>query len=245
MAFPATLPSYTITTGSESPNTAGGGTGLSGLLNAFETDITGLGTKLGTGASTPSNGVVLAGNGSGTSAWVSPETALSALADNTTADVSTTKHGLVPKAPNDTTKYLRGDGTWATAPYDIRWGASITSPADATTYYNQYGSANSSSESFGRLYIAIPGTITSVYINAFTSGTVGTTETGTLALRLNNTTETSISTAVVHDSGVHNYTVNGLSIALVAGDYITPKFTTPTWVTNPGFISVAITIRVN
>lgn len=35
------------------------------------------------------------------------------LADNTTNDVSTTKHGLVPKAPNDTTKFLRGDATWA------------------------------------------------------------------------------------------------------------------------------------
>ena len=37
------------------------------------------------------------------------------LADNTTNDVSTTKHGFVPKAPNDTAKYLRGDGTWAVA----------------------------------------------------------------------------------------------------------------------------------
>lgn len=37
------------------------------------------------------------------------------LADNTTNDVSITKHGFVPKAPNDTTKFLRGDGTWATA----------------------------------------------------------------------------------------------------------------------------------
>lgn len=35
------------------------------------------------------------------------------LADNTTNDVSTTKHGYVPKAPNDTTKFLRGDATWA------------------------------------------------------------------------------------------------------------------------------------
>jgi hypothetical protein len=37
------------------------------------------------------------------------------FSDNTTNDVSTTKHGLVPKAPNDTTKFLRGDGTWNTA----------------------------------------------------------------------------------------------------------------------------------
>jgi hypothetical protein len=34
------------------------------------------------------------------------------LADNTINDVSTTKHGFVPKAPNDSKKYLAGDGTW-------------------------------------------------------------------------------------------------------------------------------------
>ena len=33
--------------------------------------------------------------------------------DITTNDVSTTKHGFTPKAPNDTTKFLRGDATWA------------------------------------------------------------------------------------------------------------------------------------
>lgn len=35
------------------------------------------------------------------------------LSDNTTNDVSTAKHGFTPKAPNDTTKFLRGDATWA------------------------------------------------------------------------------------------------------------------------------------
>ena len=35
------------------------------------------------------------------------------LANNTTQDVSITKHGYVPIAPNDTSKFLRGDGTWA------------------------------------------------------------------------------------------------------------------------------------
>jgi len=32
--------------------------------------------------------------------------------DNTDLNVSTSKHGLCPKAPNDTTKFLRGDGAW-------------------------------------------------------------------------------------------------------------------------------------
>ncbi len=35
------------------------------------------------------------------------------LSDNSTADVSTSRHGLVPKAPNDAAKFLRGDGAWA------------------------------------------------------------------------------------------------------------------------------------
>jgi len=36
------------------------------------------------------------------------------LSDVTTLNVSTSKHGYVPKAPNDTAKFLRGDATWAT-----------------------------------------------------------------------------------------------------------------------------------
>lgn len=42
--------------------------------------------------------------------------AMQTLADNTTQDVTTSKHGYVPKAPNDTTKFLRGDGSWNTVP---------------------------------------------------------------------------------------------------------------------------------
>lgn len=34
--------------------------------------------------------------------------------DITTNDVSITKHGFAPKAPNNTTQYLRADATWAT-----------------------------------------------------------------------------------------------------------------------------------
>lgn len=35
------------------------------------------------------------------------------LADNTTDDVNTARHGFAPKAPNDATKYLDGTGAWS------------------------------------------------------------------------------------------------------------------------------------
>ena len=45
-------------------------------------------------------------------AGVVKETDLS-LADNTTANTSTSAHGLAPKLPNDSSKYLNGAGNWA------------------------------------------------------------------------------------------------------------------------------------
>lgn len=56
------------------------------------------------------------------------------LANTTTNDVSTAKHGFVPVAPNDSTKFLRGDATWA-AP---------TVPAYTLLYSNTGSSANNS-----------------------------------------------------------------------------------------------------
>jgi len=53
------------------------------------------------------------------------------LADVTTLDVSTTKHGFVPKAPNDTSKVLRGDATWAVVSASALLGSvttAVTSP---------------------------------------------------------------------------------------------------------------------
>ncbi len=46
-------------------------------------------------------------------AWGQVTEAMQLLADNTTADVTTSAHGYTPKAPNDTTKFLRGDASWA------------------------------------------------------------------------------------------------------------------------------------
>lgn len=67
--FPASLPSFTITAGSETANGAAAGLGLSGLLNSFEGEITAVATKVGTGSSVPAAATLLYGTGAGTSAW--------------------------------------------------------------------------------------------------------------------------------------------------------------------------------
>lgn len=60
--------------------------------------------------------------------------------DVTTNDVSITKHGFVPKAPNDTTKFLRGDGTWATAGGGITVGTTaVTSGTDGRVFFQAGG----------------------------------------------------------------------------------------------------------
>lgn len=53
------------------------------------------------------------GSASAAPVWAQVADADLATSDIATNDVSTTKHGFVPKAPNDTTKFLRGDATWA------------------------------------------------------------------------------------------------------------------------------------
>lgn len=66
--FPTSVPTYIVTAGADTANAAGG-TGLSGLLNAFEIDVTALATKLGTGNSAATINKVLIGTGPGTTAW--------------------------------------------------------------------------------------------------------------------------------------------------------------------------------
>lgn len=74
-------------------------------VNRINDKLTGVDT--GVTLSSPALSGTVTGNGT------IPEAVLS-ISDNTTKDVSTSAHGFVPKAPNDTTKFLRGDATWAT-----------------------------------------------------------------------------------------------------------------------------------
>ena len=71
----------------------------------------------------------------------------------------------------------------------------------------------------------------------FFTYTAGTTETSTASIRLNNTTDTTISSAVNLSSNPYAVSNTSLNVAVVAGDYIEIKWVTPTWVTNPTGVS--------
>ena len=52
--------------------------------------------------------------------------------DITTNNVSTSKHGFAPKAPNDSKKYLDGTGTWTSLPCEIQLACSDETTALTT-----------------------------------------------------------------------------------------------------------------
>ena len=58
------------------------------------------------------------------------------LSDVTTADVSTSAHGFTPKAPNNTTQFLRADATWATPVVPILGNEGALVYRNATQTFN-------------------------------------------------------------------------------------------------------------
>lgn len=157
------------------------------------------------------------------------------LADNVTNNVGTAKHGFCPKAPNDTTKFLRGDASWAVPP-SLGYALSLTSltfnPLDGTTYYfGNTGRAPQNSEAKARVYIPKAGTITIARILAYCD-VVASSEQVSVYVRKNGTTDTLIQTAYL-DSANNTFINTSLGVSVAAGDYIEIKIVCPTFGTNP------------
>lgn len=117
--------------------------------------------------------------------------------------------------------------------YTLFANAPTLNPADATTYYwgAPFTVTTGTVANSRRVYVPRSGTIKSIYL----SGTVttGSNESVSFYLRLNNTTDTTISTAVDMSASPFTANITGLSVSVVAGDYFEIKEITPTWVTNP------------
>jgi len=120
----------------------------------------------------------------------------------------------------------------------------IFSPVAGTTYYGG-GAANANSTTTAatkRLYIPKTGTIKSCY--GFFNQTASVSgNTGTLNIRLNNTTDTAVGSAQAHNTNPTIYSSTSLSIAVTQGDYIEFKWTCPA-TTAPTNISTSFIIYI-
>lgn len=125
-------------------------------------------------------------------------------------------------------------GVVTTGPHQIALGSGpAVNPGDASTFYS--GSLMSSSQvaDVQRFYFQRIGTITKARLFVRIAGTLGTTEAVAAYIRVNNTTDTTISTSL--DFSATPVTVEtALSLAISAvTDYFELKFVFPTWITNP------------
>jgi len=149
----------------------------------------------------------------------------------------------------DATTFLRGDQTWA-APAGGGLGYAITvegvnqaTTTDAqTVYWGGKNLAHQTTADIHRIYIPKAGTIKVCYAH-FHAATAGTAENWSLYIRKNNTTDTLVQTVGL--SNAHRVFSNtGLSIAVVAGDYLEMKEIMPTWATNPANVRRSAVIYI-
>jgi len=121
-----------------------------------------------------------------------------------------------------------------------------TNVADATTYYmgSRAGNTISTLEAGARIYIPQSGTVTKIYIQFVNLTSNGTSETSTIYFRLNDTTDTTISSAITNDATTTTFNNTALGIAVSAGDFFTLKWVTPTWATNPQGCQMTATVWI-
>jgi enamine deaminase RidA (YjgF/YER057c/UK114 family) len=119
-------------------------------------------------------------------------------------------------------------------------------PLDATTYYAGDLSASldwGTTAAARRHYVAASFQLIAASIMVRVAGTIGSGESGTLAIRKNNTTDFTISTGVLMNAANVYVQATGLSGAsFVSGDYFELKFTTPTWATNPTNVNLIVAL---
>jgi hypothetical protein len=110
--------------------------------------------------------------------------------------------------------------------------ALTSSPGDgATVYFGMLPKAPITTANVSKVYIPKSGTVKRVEIYCY-AGTAGTSESWSLYIRLNNTTDTLIRTLAVSANERRFYN-DALNISVVAGDYFEIKSVQPTWATNP------------
>lgn len=126
------------------------------------------------------------------------------------------------------------------------YGNTQSSPADATTYYfgNAPAQAIDTNATWYRIYVPKAGKIKAVYGNLHTGGAAGSGESSSIYVRINNTTDVTVTTSLTTNSVSNPFNATGLSTAVSAGDYLEIKWVTPTWASNPTNIRGSVVVYI-
>jgi hypothetical protein len=124
--------------------------------------------------------------------------------------------------------------------YTILVNQAGTGFADSTTYYIGLGGYVASTiANIRNVHIPFTSTLTNVFMTAGATNAASTQDT-TVYFRLNNTTDTLLSSTVKFSGGnaqangtILPYSISGLSVSVTAGDFFEIKLVTPVWTTNP------------
>lgn len=119
--------------------------------------------------------------------------------------------------------------------YIVTAACAASSPADSTTYYfgPHYTRALATTAAAHKLRFPRAGKIVRITIETLVITTVATTENITASFRLNDTTDTTITSVMQLDQSYETFTNSALGIAVAAGDYGCIKLAMPVFATNP------------
>lgn len=119
--------------------------------------------------------------------------------------------------------------------------------SDATTYWFgavQLGSSGASggtndATGISRIYVPKAGVLSVCRLLLTVQGTLASSETSTISIRVNDTTDYTVSDAVVANATINAISNTAMSITLAAGDFFSFKWVTPTWATNPTTVRIS------
>ena len=129
----------------------------------------------------------------------------------------------------------------------IMWfsGATLAAPTDSTDYF--FGNVGTTETTYlgQRIYFPVACTIKAAIFNAYKAVAASNENVG-IYIRLNNTTDYTVSTTAQFVTGFGNDQVSNtsMSVPIAAGDYINLKISCPAWATNPTNIRLSMCISI-